>query len=43
MEESQTCAYIGCEEDGHLSHRIGSSMFFYRIIVCDEHGKELSN
>lgn len=35
------CAYIGCKKEGHLSHRIGSSMFCYRLNVCDEHEKEL--
>jgi len=40
-KESRICFYDGCDKDGHLSQRIGSSMFCYRIIVCDEHEKEL--
>lgn len=37
------CSRIGCNNPGHLSHRLGSSMFSYRMIVCDEHEKELMN
>ena len=29
------CARIGCNNQGHLSQRLGSSMFSYRMIVCD--------
>lgn len=36
------CARIGCNKIGHLSQRIGSSMFCYRMLVCDEHEKELN-
>ena len=35
------CSRIGCGSQGHLSQRLGSSMFSYRMIVCDEHEKEL--
>ena len=39
--ESNTCAYVGCDKEGKLSCRMGSSMYSFRIIVCDEHEKEL--
>ncbi len=42
-KESEICSYEGCDKDGHLSQRLGSSMFCYRLIVCDEHEKELPN
>lgn len=37
----EICSREGCNEIGHLSRRIGSSMFCYRLIVCDVHEKEL--
>ena len=37
----EKCSRIDCNKDGHLSQRLGSSMFSYRMIVCDEHEKEL--
>jgi len=43
MTNKENCAFHGCSNDGHLSQRLGSSMFCYRIIVCDEHEKELDN
>jgi len=39
--DSQNCSFIGCDKEGHFSQRLGSSMFCYRLIVCDEHEKEL--
>ena len=41
MSEIEKCSRIGCEKDGHLSQRLGSSMCCYRLIVCDQHEKEL--
>ena len=37
----ETCAYIGCNEIGHISQRLGSSMCSFRVIACDKHEKEL--
>ena len=37
------CSYIGCKKEGHLSKRLGSSMFNFRLIVCDEHEKDIKN
>ena len=43
MKEHKVCAYIGCKKDGYLSQRLGSSMFSYRMIVCDEHEKDFKD
>jgi len=42
MTQPTKCSYLGCKKDGHLSHRIGSSMFCFRVIVCDEHERLLN-
>ncbi len=39
----QTNGNVDCNKEGHLSQKIGSSMFYYKLIVCDEHQKELPN
>lgn len=35
------CCRIGCNSKGHLSKLIGGDVFSYRVIICDEHEKEL--
>jgi len=39
---TEECGYIGCHKEGHASRRLGSSMFSFRYLVCDEHEKLLT-
>ena len=39
--QNDICAKIGCNKTGHLSRRLGSSMYSFRVIICEEHEKEL--
>jgi len=37
------CARIGCNNIGYLSRRMGSSMYSFRVMVCNDHEQELNN